>query len=354
MKKKFVLLLVIVLLSTFVIPVFAEGEEGFYSDSNLKLQDPIGTTSFVAGNNVEMSSVIDGLNFVAGNNLSLSSTQDYLFAAGNNLNLEKVNAKDIFLAGSSITLKESNIRDLYAAAQNIRIDSYITRNAYLGGNKVTINSTIEGNVKISAEEIRIGKEAVINGTLTYPKKANISISESAVVANTKTYDAKDFEVETSIKSVILNTFISFLSLLLIAFVLLATNAKLFKKIAKEDQTVGYLFKTAFIGFMFLVLVPVAAIMFMLTVVGIPISIISLFLYGILIYLSMIPTAYYVGTWLLKGKIQNSYLLLTISLLAIYLLRLIPILGGFIRFLSLVLGLGIYANMLKSAYLENKK
>ncbi len=352
--KKRISLLLIILLAVVAIPVFAEGENGFHAGDKVSLGDALDTSSFVAGNSIDMSSEIDGLNFVAGNNISLSSKQDHLFVAGNNITLNEVVTKDAFLAGSTVTVNSSTIRDLYVAAQTVKINSNIYRNAYVGGDKVIINTTIEGNVKIAADDITIGEEAVIHGTLTYPDKAKIDISESAVVTETKTYETKEVETEQTLVSKIKSAITSFLSLLLIAVILLAINKKFFKRIDEEDKTAAYIFKTVFIGFGFLVLLPLSAIFIMITVIGIPLSIISLILYGIFIYLSMIPTSYYVGKWVLGKTIKNEYLLLASSLLAVYVLKLVPFIGGYIGFISLLLGLGIFFNIMKNSITEDKK
>ena len=353
MKKRLILLF-IVLLSVVAIPVFAKGEEGFFAGDNLNLIEKIPTTSFVAGNHVEMSSEVDGINFVAGNNIALSSSQDYLFVAGNNIQLENISAKDVFVAGSSIQVNTSTIRDLYAAAQTVRIDSNISRNAYIGGDTVVINSTIEGNVNVAADDIRIGKEAVIHGVLKYPEKAKISISESAVVSETKTYKTKEISVQKTFKTMVTEFLVGFLSLLFIAFILLFTNTKFFKRMDVEEKSVGYFFKTALVGIGFLVLAPIVAILVMITVIGIPFSIISLFLYGILVYISMIPTAYYLGKWILDGKLENKYLLLGVSLLVLSIAKEIPWIGGLVSLFSLVFGLGMFVNQMKKTYVENKE
>ena len=74
--------------------------------------------------------------------------------------------------------------------------------------------------------------------------------------------------------------------------------------------------------------------------------ICLLLYGIMFYLSVIPTAYYIGNWIAKDKVENKYLLFAISVLVIYVLRLIPIIGGLVTFISLCFGLGMYAKLIK--------
>lgn len=349
MRKRIFILFI--LFSALVLPVHAK-TDNFFAGESVTLDKEVGATSFAAGNNVTASSKIDGASFVAGNNLSLASEQDYLFAAGNNINLEHATAKDIFLAGNQINVQSSTIRDLYAAGTAIRIDSDISRNAYLGAESVTINSRINGDVEISADSITIGEGAEITGTLNYPDNAKINISDSAKIANKTTYHVDLNEAkEKTITSKVLDKLYSYLAMLLIGLILIALNQKVFKQIEKIKKDFKTIVKEFAFGFMFLVAVPVASIIVLCTVIGLPLSIISLMLYGILIYLSVIPTAYYFGNLIFKDKINNKYLVFALTLLIIYALKLIPVIGGLVSFISLCFGLGVYTELFKKQISE---
>ena len=350
MKKK-IGLLVILFLAFITVPVLATDKNAFNAGNTINMEEDINSTSFFAGNDINLSSSIDGLNFVAGNNIVLSSKQDYLFAAGNSIKLVKADIKDAFIAGSSVDIESSNIRDLYVVADEITINSDIKRDAYVGGNKVTINGVIKGDLKVSAEEIVIGENATINGTLKYPEKANITISKTAKVENKKTYKVKEISKEETLKNTIVSAFTSFLSLLVVAFILLATNKKLFKQIDKEEKSVGCFLKNSLIGFGLLLLIPLLCIIALFTVIGVPISIIALLLYGIFIYISLIPTAYYLGKWIIKDKINNEYALLGISLLVIFIIKFIPLIGWLANFIFLLFGFAILLKQMKNSMHE---
>ena len=190
-------------------------------------------------------------------------------------------------------------------AEKIRIVSDIQKNAYIAGSNITINGKIDGDVLISAEKIRIGKEANITGTLKYPEKAEISISESAHIGKKKTYKSNEEWSKTSIiKNTIIEGVHSYLSILLIALISLAIGKRYYQgmqEMIEKQQDGGSIIKTLGIGLCILIAVPVLSIMVLLTVVGIPLTIIALLLYGILIYTSAIPTAYYLGNLYLGEK-----------------------------------------------------
>ena len=352
MKKKISIGLILIMVLSFItIPVFAK-EDNFYAGEELSVEKSIGKTTFAAGSNVDISSSIDGVAFIAGNNVTLSSSQDYVFAAGNSINLDGVTTKDAFLAGSTLNIQSSTIRDLYAAGQNIRVDSNISRNAYLAGQNIIINSKINGDVYVDAESIRIGKDAEITGTLKYSEDSKLSISEKAIIAKKKSHKSSDVKIDVKISPMSLfiakltSSLYSFVALLIVGFVLLATS-KTFKKIEKETMSIGYMLKTSLIGFIALFMLPIVAIITLITIIGIPLSIIALVIYFILIYLSALGTSYYVGKWIFKDKIKNDFLVLPISLLIYYIVRLIPIIGGIISFITLIFGLGLFLILIKN-------
>lgn len=360
MKKKIFLLLIMVL-SLVTIPVLAEDNEHFFTDDNLTVEKEIGATSFAAGNSVKFSSTVDGASFVAGNIVSINSTQDYLFAAGNNVTLNDVTAKDVFIAGNFITVEASNIRDLYVGGTNIVINSNISRNLYVAGANVTINSKIDGDVYVATDSIKLGKDAVITGTLKYPENIELDKEDTTVINNTETYKNPDVDVDVDVKvnpvaiyiGKLLGALYKYVAMLVIALILLALNKKVFENILKVKKDFSTIALTSLLGLVLLVVLPVLAVILMITFIGLPLAIISLIIYGLLIYLSIIPTAYYFGNLVFGKAIKNKYLLMILSLFILYLIRLIPFIGWLVSLISLIFGLGVYTKLIKESISSKK-
>ena len=352
MKKKWsVLVIVLMILSVISLPVYAT-EDNFLADNNLIVEKSIGATTFAAGNNVKTSSTIDGINFVAGNEVEVASKQDYVFAAGNNVKMDNAEAKDAFLAGSKVLVKDSTIRDLYAAAGIVEINSNVSRNAYLAGDSIYINGTIEGDLVVSAEKVILGEKAVITGSFKYPEGSSVKKEEGAEVGKEETYKDTNVEVDfhPTFAGKVLNNCLSYLSFLVVALLLLLLKKDLFKKLDKVEKEGMTVLKSFGIGFLTLVATPIMAFIVLFTIIGVPLSILTLIIYGVLIYLAKIPTSYYFGKWILKDKIKNDYWVLVLSLLGIYILKLIPIIGGWVSFFVLCFGLGLYVRL----FLESTK
>lgn len=347
MKKKGLLLIFILIIGFSIIPVQAKSFKGFYADENVTIDKNVDSSLFAAGESIDVNATVDGNSFLAANEIKLAGNHDSVFVAGKDISLNEVYTKDAYVAGQNIKIESSNIRDLFVMSDTVKITSDITGNAYIGCSSVTINSYIAGDVYIAAETIKLGENAVIDGTLKYPSDAKITIDENAQVAKEVTYTSTtNTSKTTNYATVIMNRVSSFLGLLVAGLVLLFGYNKLFKEIEKEKFDSNTIVKTSVTGLVTLIVLPIAAIVVMCTGIGLSISLISLVVYFILLYLSSIVTAYYFGNKYLKKKIDNQYLLLTASLACLYVIKLIPYIGGIVGFISLCFGLGFLFNIVK--------
>ena len=344
MKKK-ILMLLIVIASVFTIQVNARQ---FYTSEKVIIKDHQETSVFAAGDEVKTKSFIDGSTFIAGLDVEISSSQDVLFVAGEEIKIKGAYTKDAFLAGTEIEIETSEIRDLFAFAEDIEIKSPISHNAYVAGTKVLIDSEIMGNLNIAAEKIVITENAKINGTLNYPENARITISDEAVIKNSKTYTADEEEqITTNVMTKIEDLMISYISILLVGFIMLTLFKKIFEKIEKEELSINNVAKKTALGLVTLIVVPVIVAIGLISLVGIPMSLILLALYIIAIYVSIIPSGYFFASKLLKDKIKNEHALLAIGVAVIKLLEFVPVIGGIVVFISLCLGLNLMFNYRKN-------
>jgi hypothetical protein len=98
------------------------------------------------------------------------------------------------------------------------------------------------------------------------------------------------------------------------------------------------------GAIILFATPLAALIVCITIVGIPLGLIALALYGIAIYLSQIPVALFIGRWIIGyfAKADSRAVMvgaLALGLAILCLLRMIPYAGFFIGLAAVLFGLG---------------
>jgi hypothetical protein len=100
-----------------------------------------------------------------------------------------------------------------------------------------------------------------------------------------------------------------------------------------------------LGFLFLVCLPVAAVVLAITLLGVPLGLLTLLGWFVLLYLSKIFVALAVGEWLLarlrSGKISAPLLSLIAGLLLLTIVTLIPYVGRLIQVMIVSLGFGAF-------------
>lgn len=342
--KCFILIVVMIMLSITTVNA-KSSKDLFQAGDKVSIEDKLDGTAFIAGNEIKVNNKIDGIGFVAGNKLTFNANQEYLFGAGNEIVIEKDVEKDLFLAGNDIKVNGNVLRDTYLAANTITINGNLNRNSYIYANEVTLKGTFNGNVTVYAANINI-EGAKITGTLKYNKDAVIDGLNNTI--KTKTYNTTSNKI--TFKEYMYAIVSKYVHITMLAIVLVFVCEKLFKKSLKqtEDLTAK---KTAILcgkGFLILIGVPMVALMLLLTGIFSSVGVIGGIIYGILVYIANIFTAYTVAHKLDKKyfkKNMNSYILMIVGLFIIYVLSYIPYIGGFVSLLSLLFGLGISGNMI---------
>ena len=351
--KRFIKLLSLIVMSSLL---FINGVEAksyikdlFRAGDNVRIRKNIDGTSFIAGNNVSVNGKINGIGFIAGNEVKINSDQEYLFVAGNEIKLNSNIDKDVFIAGESIKINDSTLnRDAYIAGNEININGSVGRNLYATGTKIILNGKFDGNISLNAESIEIKDNTVINGTLKYNENAVVTgISEKF---KTKTYKEQEIVRTNPIKTLITSLISSYIHITLLAIVLVFICEIVFKKSLSEtkDLNTTNLLSLGGKGLLVLLGVPILALMLAFTGVFISVGVVGGIIYGIMIYISKMFTAYSLASILDKHyfkKNMNSYLLMIVGLLIIYILSIIPVIGSLISFFSIIIGLGIISNMI---------
>ena len=152
------------------------------------------------------------------------------------------------------------------------------------------------------------------------------------IENNYSYTFKDKAIDF-----LLSAIAAFIAMVVLFYLIPKTKEKL-DNFKLEFSNIA---KTSGIGLIVLILVPIISIIAMISVFLIPLSLITIAIYIISIYLSFLLMYYIVGN-IITSKLLNSdnmYLSLLIGIVLVKLIYLIPYIGGFVRFVSLLFGLG---------------
>lgn len=306
--------------------------------------------TFVTGQNNTVDKAITGDLMVAGGQNKISSTiTGDTYVAGGQVNISGTVTGNLIVAGGDITISGKINKNLIVAGGQVMLDNLSSVNGYVlvGGGKVTLQGSVLGSVKVGAGSLLIGDKAVISGNL----EADVGQSEiasGAKIGGTKTVNIHQPKTAKTMPTVmnqwknvaVAGGIYGFLSKLVVLLVLI----KIFSKSDKlKNLELGSFWSDFGWGLVVLIVAPFLFLILMATVVGIPLALIMLALYLVALYLSGIVVSIVLGKLMADKKIlktDNIYLLGGVGLLLLVLLQMIPFVGGLVRMITLVLGIGI--------------
>lgn len=218
----------------------------------------------------------------------------------------------------------------------------------VGTGHLSVDGEIGGDVRAGAETIVLGPNADVSGEFRYDAadftqdpEANV---EGGVVQDSDLSGAGDFFTVPSW----LGAVYSLLASLLLGAVLLAVFPSFSRGVASrvaDDPAVS-----GGVGLLTLIGIPIALAVVAITIIGIPLAIAGAIAFGILIWIAVVYGQYAVGAWVLElAGVDNRWLALVVGLVGFALVGVVPILGGLLEFVALLLGLGALAVGLRDAY-----
>lgn len=350
MKKKIISLILIMMLvllpqaNIYALSIAKAGdtliEEGEYDSLRV-----------LAGNKVVNKANTDGLSLNLGNYIIFEGDTSYGLYAGNSITINGTIEKDLFVAGNNITIsEEANIgRDVYIAGNNVKIKTNIKRDLRLASATVDLSGiTINGDAYIGAENIILDKDTVITGKLTYTEDSKITNLELAKIGSTKTVKSTKVEINYTLKDRIYNFVISYCAALVTMFIIFYLIPKIKERLNNIPLDVESIAKTTGIGLLLLLITPLVLIIAIFSGVLTPISLITLAMYIISIYISTLLVGYIIGRKIINKYVvkDNTYLSLAAGILIIKLIKLIPVVGNIIGAIALLYGLGIIFKLIK--------
>jgi len=265
---------------------------------------------------------------------------------GATININGSIGDDLMVGGNIVTISSAATigGDLLFAASKVRIDGVIYGYIRGAGDEVTLADGVGGDVQVGVDELTVTSSAFIQGDLSYFSENEAVIQSGAQIVGTVSHDTFKIGLlfRAGIIPTILGRLVGFLMILAIGVVIVLVAPRRAALMAdtirnKPWWSLGW-------GAIVLFATPVAAIVVCITIIGIPLGLIALALYGIAIYLSQIPVALFIGRWILGyfSKTDSRAVMvgaLALGLAILCLLRMIPYVGFFIGLVAVLFGLG---------------
>ena len=321
-------------------------------------QEEIREDAFLLGHTIEVLSPLKGDLLATGVNiLLLEEVKDDVRLLGGNISLQKNIGGHVILVGKTLLLQHTALvsGDFIAFGETVTINGDVLGNLTVRAQKLIINGVILGNANITVNTLTFGKQGKIEGNA----KVKSSFSpQQQFIEGTLSFEQQEpkKEIPSYIPS-FLDIF-CLLSSIVLGMLFLLASPHFFSSLALH--TANAPFRHLGIGFLFLLAFPFVVALLFATLLGIPLGIVLLFAFPLALLFSHIFAGFFVGRLLLLKKTKKGYWFsagsFALGTVFVFLIGLLPFIGGVFQFLILLTALGgIFTEKMRLvSFLRNQK
>jgi hypothetical protein len=264
------------------------------------INDSVANDILLAGGNVTFNGFVGDDIRCAGGNIRISKnvTSDVVVAGGTVIIDKGVIVGGLITTGGNITLDGNVNGELRGAVGKLILNGNIEKNMDCKGVEITMNGSVGGTSVIAASEIIIGNNAAFNNNVRYwNKKGSLDFKQS--IKNGKaTYDTS-LRMKTGRWFYLgAATVVGLLWYLGMALLMIMIVHYLFCNTLKSaaNTIFNQSIKALGFGFLFFIVVPIAALIAFVTVIGVPVGLLLIVGYISLILLASIITSLIIAHW----------------------------------------------------------
>ncbi|HEY0742725.1 MAG TPA: hypothetical protein VGD40_14750 [Chryseosolibacter sp.] len=339
MKTLFLILLAGIVLTSSVV------QAQLKSGENVRIDEPVNHDLYVAGGTVTVDAPVRGDLIVAGGTIIVNDTvtQDILVAGGN-ITLNGFVADDIRCGGGKIVLagnvagdfvvtggeieilKKASVSgnvlstggevivdgviagDLRNASGTFTLNGTTERELESKGGKITINGNVLGNAVLAGESIEVGSEAKFNKDVRYWDRSGAVDFKNSLQGREPIFDSA-LEIQNgkwhylgfaSFMMVLWYLGTALVMILLVHFLFSAVLSSAANTVKEASL------KSLGVGFLFMVGVPIAIVITFITIIGIPLGILSLIAYVTILLLATVIVSLLAANWINNVYYQGSW------------------------------------------------
>jgi len=321
---------------------------------------------FAAGNNVSLHGTVNGDAYLAGGNILVDGiVNGDLIAAGGTLIINGQIKHNIRVAGGTVVINNSQIGgnatigagslmlgdtadlagSMVAGAGNMQLLGTIGKGASVAGGRISISNLINGDVNVGSSNLTLDPSANIKGNLTYYSNNKATVNQGATVSGIIKQNkipayrkeisqgASAFFITTAITFKVVGFIAAFLIGLLLIYLLPVFSAGVSK------TTRNHFWLSLGIGALTAILTPIIFIALLITIIGIPISFIFVFLIILMSYFAKIYISFVIGQKIFADRKTAPVWILLLGLVVFTVISMIPIIGGIFQAFAILVGLG---------------
>jgi cytoskeletal protein CcmA (bactofilin family) len=303
-----------------------------------------------AGGTINIRQLVKGDVIIAGGSVNVSGrVGDDVRAAGGTITIGGPVGGEVVAVGGTVTLTPEARVDgrTWLSGGRVVMAGRIGRELKVAAAEVSVTGDVEGDMQIAARTIEILSTARIKGDLVYTSEKPARIDPGAQIRGRVTYTKSGLTQRARRIGLIV---IALVRIALLVGVIVCGVALLLlfpgfaipaARTIRSDP-----WKSLGLGFLVLIGTPIVGIVLVMTIIGIPVGLALGAFYMVALLLGYLTAAVFLGDQgaRLVGRGPElptgpRVLSLVLSLVALALVRLIPVLGGIVTLLAVVTGLG---------------
>lgn len=289
---------------------------------------------------IEEDETVDRVQAVAGAVVIRGAvTGDVEVAAGSLLITGDVGG-DVAAAAGSVTIDGRVVGDVSVGAGSLAVgeDGAIGGTLQAGVGSARVAGLVGGDATIGGGSILLEPTATFEGDLRYDGELT---DRGATVEGQRVHDRSiggaRFAPGPWVDDVVFGVYGFLVNLVLGVVLLLAVPAgsrRLARRVSADPLRMGLYGLLALVG------VPVLLVLVALTIIGIPLAILGGLLFALAAWVGAVYGRYAIGEWLLGYvAVDNRWVALLVGLVVVGVIGTVPVVGGLVEFLVLLLGLG---------------
>lgn len=335
----------------------------FAAGSSITIDGKVQGDLFCAGQSIIINGIVDGDVLCAAQSITINGNiGGSVRVAGNSIVINGRVARNVMAAGANLSITpEATIGwDLQFASAMTDVRGKVNRDVDGAGANTIIAGTVGRNVYLALDDNRqennnnnkptltVSKDAVVNGNLTYHAKNDASLEKGSTIKGSVekkslNWDNKKTETKKGVIGWLWYIVISIFAAIAFGLVIASWLKKPVEEItnlmmAKPWASLGF-------GFIFLILTPIATIIIMITMIGLPLGLTLLGAWILLMYPAKILAAIMLGRkvtdrfHILKNYRGSLIASMIFGVIIAWLIFSIPIIGWFLGFIAMLWGMG---------------
>lgn len=327
-------------------------DDYYAAGETVNLDAQIEGDATVAGGDVLIGREIQGDLLAAGGTLKIrGSIGDDIRSAGGTVDVDAVIGDDLIASGGKVHVSADSLinGNAWLAGGDVQMAGTVKRDLIIGAGSILISGTVNGDVDLSGGDIKILEGARIEGNLHYNSPHPATIHSAAIIDGNVTHSQVDWDDQSGAPGGLF-----FVITLTVAGIVLFLVFPGFT-VSAAARAGSEPWKSLGIGLLLLLVTPLVTIILMGIVLGVWVGLALMLLYFVALLTGFLIACFAVGDWgarlvntVLSSK-GRRILSLIIAIVVIGLLKLLPVIGGLLLFILLLLGMGAGFLQLRHAY-----